>query len=95
MLTFPSMHQIHHTKVPFGLSMATPFLVETNEDEFRLELRDCNGAPILSLVMDTDNGEIYVKMTGWKIADSYLIDFIADKNRAKITRAENASAEKS
>lgn len=45
------------TRIPFGLNEGAPLFVETRAEDFSLELRDTNGAPILSLVLDYMSGQ--------------------------------------
>jgi hypothetical protein len=80
-----NLHQRFITAVPFGLNSYTPYRVESDCDGFSLELRDCNGAQIISMAIDTDNGDIWVAALGAKFADRHALDYIIGKNRAKVT----------
>ena len=76
----------YSTRIPFGLSEASPLHVDTEAESFSLELRDVNGAPLLTLTLDTENGDYLLEAFGVRLVHPDQSAHTRQRNRERVPR---------
>jgi hypothetical protein len=93
------MHELHVTKIPFGLAPAAPLVAQTDEDAFSFQLNDCNGAPIFAFTMNVtaaaaelgagrEPGALIAHIYGDpELVDAHELDRVKTANRDFVRKA--------